>query len=182
MVKHRDSDGRPIEDAAEQKPTRRIDVERIDPKGTIPDPGQNAGEPKTRLAGLTGYARNSAESAKDSGDPVVGWVVIIDGPGRGRSLSLGYGMNDIARSASARVPLDFGDDEIARTQHATITFDPRGLRFFVQHGNGKNLTYLGEAPVLAPEELHTGDEIVLGRTRLRFVALCGENFDWNKSA
>ncbi len=33
-------------------------------------------------------------------DPVVGWVVVIKGPGRGTSVPLGYGMNSIGRSGS----------------------------------------------------------------------------------
>ena len=111
---------------------------------------------------------------------MVGWVVVVEGPGKGRSLPLGYGMNEIARSGQARVPLDFGDNQVARQQHAQITFDPRSLKFFVQHGGGKNLTYLGDSPVLVPQELHSGKEILLDRTRLRFVALCGPDFDWQK--
>jgi hypothetical protein len=137
-------------------------------------------DPKTRLAGLPDFARNVAPGDTASDDPVVGWVVIVDGPGKGRSFPLGYGMNDIGRSAEARVRLDYGDPEIARQQHALLTFDPRSTKFFVQHGGGKNLTYLSDAPVLTPQELHSGQEIVLGRTRLRFVALCGPDFDWQK--
>lgn len=142
-----------------------------------PPPG---GESKTRLAGPADLAGAKPAPAAASEDPVVGWVVVVDGPGQGNSLPLGYGMNELARSATARVPLDFGDDLIARSQHATITFDPRSLTFFVQHGTSKNLTYLGEVPVLSPQELNSGQEITLGATRLRFVALCGPDFDWQK--
>lgn len=133
----------------------------------------------TRLAGPMAPPTNAA-AAPTNDDPVVGWVVVVDGPGKGRSLPLGYGMNEVARSPTARVPLDFGDDLIARSQHALITFDPRGLKFFVQHGGGKNLTYLGDAPVLIPQEITSGQEITLGATCLRFVALCGPDFDWQK--
>ena len=50
-------------------------------------------------------------------DPTVGWVVVINGPGKGRSLPLGYGMNKIGRDATQRIALDFGDKEISRENH-----------------------------------------------------------------
>ncbi len=168
----------------QDKPTRRMDDGRDAGGKTRPADERAAREPrdddpKTRLA-VPGFARETAAADAASPDPVVGWLVVVDGPGKGRSLTLGYGLNDIGRSPQARVPLDFGDAEIARQQHAMVTFDPRSLRFFVQHGGGKNLTYLGDDPVLAPRELQSGQEILLGRTRLRFVALCGPEFDWQK--
>lgn len=111
-------------------------------------------------------------------DPVVGWLVIIVGPGRGNALTLGYGLNGIGRGPRARVRLDFGDLEISREQHAVITYDPKGRRFYLQHGGGTNLTYLDQQPVLVPSELKGNEIIVLGQTQLRFIPFCGANFDW----
>ena len=168
----------------DEKPTRRMDEARDvrSPGGTKPwEPGKDT-DPKTQLHVPAGFSKDTKPDKADSSDPVVGWLVIVEGPGKGRSLTLGYGMNDIGRSAEARVPLDYGDAEIARSQHALVTFDPRSLKFFVQHGGGKNLTYVGDNPVLVPQELRGGEEIALGRTRLRFVALCGPDFDWQKRA
>jgi hypothetical protein len=112
--------------------------------------------------------------------PVVGWLVVVEGPGRGKSVTLGYGMNPIGREASNRVVLSFGDMEISRTKHATVTYDPRGRKFFIQHGESSNLTYVGESPVLAPMELKPGDIIRLGDTTvLKFIPLCGDDFNWD---
>lgn len=111
-------------------------------------------------------------------DPVVGWLVIIGGPGQGRALALGYGRNSIARGPKARISLDFGDLEISRDEHAVLTYDPKGRRFYLQHGGGTNLTYLNEQPVLVPTELQGREIIWLGQTQLRFVPFCGEDFDW----
>jgi pSer/pThr/pTyr-binding forkhead associated (FHA) protein len=111
-------------------------------------------------------------------DPVVGWLVITAGPGQGRALALGYGRNSIARGPKARISLDFGDLEISRDEHAVITYDPKGRRFYLQHGGGTNLTYLNEQPVLVPTELQGREIIWLGQTQLRFVPFCGEDFDW----
>jgi pSer/pThr/pTyr-binding forkhead associated (FHA) protein len=109
---------------------------------------------------------------------VVGWVVVVSGPGQGASLTLGYGMNSIGRAPTERICLDFGDSQISRTSHASITYDPRGKKYFINHGGGKNLTYLGEDPVLTPIELKGGEEVMIGDTTLRFVPFCGEDFDW----
>jgi len=111
-------------------------------------------------------------------DPVVGWVVLVKGPGKGTALSLGYGMNSIGRSAESRISLDFGDEGISRDNHAIITYEPRKRKYYFQHGGGKNLSYLDDEPVLTPVEISSEQEITIGDTTMRFVSLCGETFDW----
>lgn len=125
---------------------------------------------------ISGQARSDAGELVN--DPVVGWLVVIGGPGRGKSVPLGYGMNPIGRSSDERVALDFGDEEISRSAHAMISFDPRGKRFYIQHGGGTNLTYVGDDPVLVPRELFGREEIGLGKTKLCFVPFCSQTFDW----
>lgn len=115
-------------------------------------------------------------------DPVVGWLVVVAGPGQGRALKLGHGMNSIGRAEGQRCRLDFGDTEISRNIHATVTYDPRGRKFYLMHGGGQNLTYIGENPVLQPVVLQGGEVISLGKTTLKFVALCGPDFDWSTQA
>lgn len=117
--------------------------------------------------------------AKDAlQDPVAGWLVVVEGPGIGHVLTVGFGQNSIGRSKEQRICIDFGDDTISRGSHAIITYDPRGRRFYCQQGSGTNLIYLDEAPVLSPMPLENHTEISLGQTRLRFVALCGPEFSW----
>ena len=111
-------------------------------------------------------------------NPVVGWLVVVAGPGKGTARELGYGMNSIGRSAEDRVSLDFGDEEISRHGHAIVTYDPRGRRFYAQHGGGVNLSYLDEAPLLQPLAMSGGEVLAIGNTRLKFVPFCGEAFDW----
>ena len=129
--------------------------------------------------------------------PVVGWLVVISGPpdargrdNKGRDLRLVPGMNRVGRSAEMEVALDFGDPKIGRDSHCTITFDPESNGFYVQGGQGRNLTYVlgepasdGAAPVwevvLQPRPLRHLDNIRLGDTVLLFVPLCSELFKWN---
>ena len=120
---------------------------------------------------------DSPSAAMD--DPPVGWLVVIKGPGQGNFMAVGNGSNSVGRDESERVRVDFGDEMISRSGHSTITYDPRGKKFYMQHGAGKNLTYLEGNPVLAPTELPGFSRIVIGNTELLFVPLCCEQFDWD---
>ncbi|MCE2542577.1 MAG: FHA domain-containing protein [Acidobacteria bacterium] len=104
--------------------------------------------------------------------------MIVDGPGKGRVATLGMGVNSIGRDPAERVSLDYGDAMISRTNHGAITYDPRGQKFYVQHGGGTNLTYVNDEPVLEPRELEPLTHVQIGNTVLRFVPLCGVNFSW----
>ena len=111
-------------------------------------------------------------------NPPVGWLVVIRGPGKGRVLTLGNGMNAIGRGPGSRVQMDFGDDGISRANHARLVYEPRQRRYLLTHGDGDNLTYLNGEVVLQPAAIESGAEIQLGDTMLRFQAFCGAAFDW----
>lgn len=108
--------------------------------------------------------------------PVVGWVAIIDGPGRGQTLALYYGINDIGCSEKSRVRLDFGDDTIMADNQAAIIYTASSRRFYLQSVAAEIL--LNGQPAQGSLELTGGDVLCLGQTRLRFVPLCGADFDW----
>lgn len=129
-------------------------------------------------AATTAATSDSDRPQEFEKDPVVGWLVVVDGPGRGSALQLGYGLNTIGRGPEARLRLDFGDNEISKENHAAVTYDPRGRRYYIQHGGGVNLTYVGDDPVLQPRELQGRELIGIGSTRLVFVPFCGAEFDW----
>ena len=122
-------------------------------------------------------AREPQSSAMD--DPPAGWLVVVRGPGQGNFVAVGNGSNSVGRDESERVRIDFGDDTISRQNHSTITYDPRGKKFYLHHGAGKNLTYLEGNPVLTPTELPGFSRITIGDTELLFVPLCCEQFDWD---
>lgn len=129
--------------------------------------------------------------------PVVGWLVILEGPAdsrghdnKGRDLRLIPGMNRVGRGSNMDVTLDFGDKKIGRTTHCSITFDPESNRFFLVNGDGRNLTHLhvpGNSEddkgmwdvVLQPRELSYMDKIKVGDTVLVFIPFCTDEFQWN---
>lgn len=123
----------------------------------------------------------ASQSVQDfMSDPVVGWLVVTKGPGKGAGLALGKGMNTIGRGADNRVVLDFGDGSISREKHCVVTFEPKRRVFFIHNEGGTNLTYVGDAVVLQAQQLHNGEVIQVGDTEMRFVAFCGEDFAWDE--
>ena len=141
--------------------------------------------PKTVIVGgqVRRHPKQEVDVAKgdtDSGmaDPVVGWLVVTDGPGKGSAVRLGNGQNSIGRGETSRVRLNFGDSQISRSDHAVVIYDPKQNRFYIRQGQGVNLVYLDDNPVLSPTPLPSGSRITLGETTLRFVALCNDEFRW----
>ena len=168
-----------------QQPSTRRGVRapgggRSEERVASPGPGKTEEHTVINIGGAPkpGDRWEPAVEADGMDDPVVGWLAVVEGPGKGRALQLGYGSNPIGRGRTARVSLDFGDNQVSRGGHAIVTYDPRGRKFSVQHGGGTNLTYLGDQPVLIPKELPALSHISIGATVLRFVPLCGDAFDW----
>ncbi len=112
----------------------------------------------------------------------VGWLVVVEGPGRGESFSLLAGMSQIGRGEDQAIQLDFGDNSISRSNHAAIVFDPDSKEFLLGHGGKSNIVRLNDKPLISNEPLKTGDTMRIGETVLRFVALCGESFNWTDGA
>lgn len=121
----------------------------------------------------------SDEGAEIVSDPVVGWLVVVKGPGRGNALCLGYGFNSIGRDSSQRVQLNFGDSQISRLNHVRLLYDVKSRKFTMTLGDGVNPSYVRGETLLGPTELKSGDRIQIGETELLFIALCGEDFEWS---
>jgi hypothetical protein len=142
----------------------------------------------TRLVGPALRTGASAESGggqnTDGGelDPVVGWLVVLAGPGRGNARRLGYGQNSLGRDKSERVSLDFGDTSVSRSKHCFVLYEPRKRQYFLRPGEGSNLTYLNGELLTDSRPLQDSDIIEIGSTKLRFVPLCGPEFEWEDQA
>ncbi|PWJ12498.1 FHA domain-containing protein [Jannaschia seohaensis] len=130
-------------------------------------------ETATSLAGA-----NAAPAASAVTFPV-GWVLIVQGPGRGHAFPLSAGMSSIGRGEDQTVRLDFGDAAISRSGHAAIVYDPDERSFLLGQGGKSNIVRLNGKPVIASTEMNDGDEIKIGETILQLKALCGPDFDWS---
>lgn len=140
-------------------------------KGTSVDPRGRG----TRLH-QPGFSEDEADEM-DNG-PVTGWLVVLEGPGRGRAVELGFGLNPVGSSPDNRVQLDFGDAGISRDEHFSIAYDAVNRKFHLLRGHGKNLVYVDGAPLTDSRELIPNTDLRVGDTVLRFIALCGEAWAW----
>ena len=129
-----------------------------------------AAEPKTSIN--FGAAGDTAENF------VCGWLVVVDGPGKGKSLNVCAGQSAISRSATERIVLNFGDTSITSKQQLLVIFDDENREFIVAPGNGSSLNRLNGQIVAGQMLLKTGDILKVGATTLRFVAFCDASFSW----
>lgn len=111
-------------------------------------------------------------------DPVVGWLVIVAGGGKGSSLPIMAGVNSIGRGRNNRMVLNFNDNGISNHNHCCIIYDSKTHDYFLKHEDGKSLSYLDGNAILTVEKLTNYNKIQLGNTNLLFIALCGELFQW----
>ena len=107
-----------------------------------------------------------------------GWIVVVAGAGRGHAFAVAAGVSTIGRGEDQTIRLDFGDRSISRENHASIAYDEEQNRFFIGHGGKSNIVRRNGHPVLSTEDLDHADLIRIGKTTLRFVALCGPEFTW----
>lgn len=131
---------------------------------------------KTQLVRPGGLSEEKAESQ----DPVVGWLVVEAGPGRGQSCEIGMGMNTVGRGSDQRIALSFGDATISSNKHCMVSYDPRSRLFGLHLGDGANLTYVNGEPVYGSVDLTNYAGIEVGETTLRFIAFCGPEFSWSE--
>jgi hypothetical protein len=114
-------------------------------------------------------------------EPTVGWLVIIGGEDMGMDFKLKSGRNFIGRSASMDVALK-NDKTVSREKHSIVVYDPKSYTYIVQPGTAKELCYLNDEVVLAPQVLELNDVITVGETKLLFVPLCTrDGFNWDKA-
>jgi len=147
-------------------------------------------EDKTILSGardsgktVIDIARPVDDEAAAMDDPVVGWLVVIKGPGQGQSAKIGAGMNTIGRSEDERVALPFGDQQISSTDHLRIIYDDQSRSFMVVPGTGKNVSRINGQIIAMPTTLENYTTIQLTKTTaVRFVAFCTTDFDWSDDA
>lgn len=112
-------------------------------------------------------------------DPVVGWLVCTEGPEKGTDYRIRSGNNTIGRGGTAQIRI-LSDSSISKENMALVAYDGRTRKFFFGAGDGRNLIYINDELVLPHQsrELRAYDRILLGRSTLLFMPLCGGEFSW----
>lgn len=189
---------------ADDEPTRPMNAE-----GDRQESGGNrSAEPQfvsvddqTRIIGAQ-RSPNMTTGSDPMQDPVVGWLVVVSGVGKGTHRPIGYGQNVVGRGEDARIKLAYGtglrlgegatqhvvnielavsDGSLSR-KHFLITYEERSRRFWIEKSQeAANPTYIkvdgNEEPLFNPRELNPYDRIIAGKTELMFVPLCGPGTD-----
>ncbi len=110
--------------------------------------------------------------------PVVGWLVCIEGPDKGSDYRIHNGNNYIGRSPNMDICI-MNDRHISHDNAANIGYDDHERIFFFGPAGGRNTVRVNGKMVINSVELSPYDTITLGTSKLMFVPLCGERFDWN---
>jgi hypothetical protein len=159
------------------KVAHAVTADEIPP--TLAVRGAAADASKTRIV------RGQAKPARSDyhQEPVVGWLVVIGGPGLGAFRPVFEGNNTIGRAASQRVAIDFGDDSISAEEQAYLRYDSSDRTFlFVPNLAKTNVVRVNEDKPTSAVRLRAMDVITMGQTQLVFVPFCGEDFDWSELA
>ncbi|MCD8155509.1 MAG: hypothetical protein LUF78_12660 [Clostridiales bacterium] len=128
--------------------------------------------------GVEDYSGETAPVDQKGFTPVVGWLVCTQGPNRGKDYRIRTGYNHIGRAEHMDICLR-GDNSVSREKHALIAYDDLEKTFFFGPSDGKNIVRVNDRMIMVPTEIKPFDYLTVGSSRLIFVPLCGEHFDWN---
>ena len=139
------------------------------------DNGGMGAYPKTEP--ISPVAASSEEST--TFDPVVGWLVCIEGATKGTDYRIHSQNNYIGRSAKMDISIP-GDPHISAENSAIIAYDNEDRVFYFGPSTGRNIVRVNGKPALNAAQLEAYDVLTIGTTKLLFVPLCGDRFDWNE--
>ena len=110
-------------------------------------------------------------------EPVVGWLVCVEGPEVGKDYRLFGRINSIGRAEGNDVVLA-QERTVSQKNHVRLAYDAKHNNFQLIPGEGTNVTYLNDEPLYVPQKLNAYDVLEMGDTKLIFVPLCNERFHW----
>ena len=108
-------------------------------------------------------------------DPVIGWLVCIEGGEKGRDYRLHAGRNFIGRGIKSDVSLP-DDEQISREDHCSIVFEPKKSTYAILRGGGELL--VNGSSIMESMALTGDEEIVIGTSRFIFIPYCKEGRSW----
>jgi hypothetical protein len=123
--------------------------------------------------------RAGQEASGSNNDPVVGWLVCLAGPDRGRDFRLHAEKNFIGRSPLMDVCVA-GDESVSRDRHGLVIFDPKKQAFWAVPGDASGLVYLNGDIVHSPTRIERDDVLEVGQTKLVLIPFCGEKYSWSR--
>ena len=110
--------------------------------------------------------------------PVTGWLVVLDGPARGQDLRLGEGRNFLGVDAPGNPAVLDANSPLA-VRRGIVVYDPQDNNWCALPGSSNELCTLNGKSLIEKMPLTAGDTFAVGGAQLRFVPLCGPEFNWN---
>lgn len=154
----------------------------LDDEPTLMSPNSNSNVNNRHKSADIDSEQTIADWKKRTGiDPVVGWLVCIEGANQGRDYRIRSGYNTIGRDTASQVCIA-GDETISRVEHAKIFFDPKNASFHVIAGSGRSGIYVNDKAVLQPTQIQAFDLLEIGNSKMKFIPFCGEHFIWEMKA
>ncbi len=167
---------RPLEE--QQIKLHKLPTTRVVKSNEIKGQAENTTESPARTQLVRGKLK--VERGEFEKDPVVGWVVVVGGPGIGNYRPVFEGNNSVGRGSQNRIAIDFGDEAISSEEQAYIRYDSSDRSFlFVPNLAKTNVVSVNNKKPTGAVSLNQMDVIVMGRTQLVFVPFCGTEFDWS---
>jgi len=118
-----------------------------------------------RFAGSLLKDLRSAEQAQMASRSGIGRLLVLespeDEPPAGSTIALGP-INSIGRNVNNTI---YVEDDFVSTNHAMLTF--RGRSWFIEDQGSTNGTYVNGHRIDRPVALSFGDELTIGRVRMR---------------
>ena len=117
---------------------------------------------------------------------VVGWLVCVLGPSKGKDYRILPEKNFVGRSPDMDIRI-LGDNAVNIRNHAVIMYDPEKNHTVVLPGDAQGLIYKLNIDdtwdvVYEPKNILSGDRLKIGASEFIFVAFCGDNegfkFNW----
>lgn len=169
----------PSDAGPEQQKTRPVGV-NLPPVGGGPPPLPGSIPTPAPAPANAGKTMRVGMETKGP-EPVVGWLVCVSGPDRGRDFRLHAEKNYIGRSPAMDIVIQ-NDNSVSRDKHGVVVFDPRRRSFWTLPGDAAGLVYLNGEVVYSPTQMNPDDILELGATKLLLVPFCGEKFSWDEAA
>lgn len=110
-------------------------------------------------------------------EPIVGWLVCIEGPEKGKDFRIYAKNNTIGRSERMDIYIKY-DPTISRENYAKLAYDEKHNAFHLVPADSANNIYLNDEPVYVPVKLKMYDMIEFGEYKFVFMPFCNENFTW----
>jgi len=110
-------------------------------------------------------------------EPVVGWLVCVEGSEKGNDFKFYAKTNTIGRSEKNDICIK-GDSTMSRDHHAKIAYDDKHNTYYIMPGDASNPVYLNEDPVYMPAALKSYDLLEMGEGKYLVITLCNKKFNW----